>query len=79
MPDIINYPEGYECSKKNTLAFYRDAYNRYNEKVDSNTFTATCRFYCIDSFVNELGMRYKNVVIKKSKTRRIRRLDNLFT
>lgn len=49
MLDIINYPEGYECNKKNTLAFYRDAYNRYNEKVDSNTFTATCRSYCIDS------------------------------
>ena len=67
--------------QKNTLAFYRDAYNRYNKKVDSNTFTATCRFYYIDSFVNELDMRYENVVIKQIRKvkRRIRRLESVFT
>lgn len=47
-----------------TLAFYRDAY-RCDEKVDSNTFTAMCRSYCIDSFVNELDMRYASAVIRK--------------
>lgn len=39
------------------LAFYREVYNCSNEKVDSNTFTATFRSYCIDSFVNELTIR----------------------